>query len=1058
MNIKDSNLLQFPQIYIVEASAGSGKTYALAKRYIWLLINPAVYGMGNFNGMKKAELSAGIKPEEVPLSSILAITFTNKAASEMKERILEFLKKIALDKFSSQEEKNGLIYSLGVDEEFARKRAYKIMDELIRNYNFFQVQTIDSFINAILSGCAFKLDLSASFKTEKDYLGYLEYSLDKLIDKAGEDKSVLSLFQKFLRQYIHIENKSGWFPKQDILAVITSLYSENNKHSSSLIRGSIETEDLILDKKSILKDMKELKDNLPDGVHKAFASSLQRFFEQPKENFDIDELSDFFKREDIPVRKGAEAAEGIKAIWDKIRISLRELCEKEAYSMFNCYVDIFNAVLGDLKAISAKDDVLFLESLNKEASFLFNEKSLSLPELYCRLAGRFKHFLLDEFQDTSFLQWENIFPMAQEALAINGSLFYVGDKKQAIYRFRGGEASLIGSVKARFSGGNTILETLNKNYRSLREIVEFNNMVFSEGNLISFLARKEEAGKSGLEFTAADRDEVISIFKDAGQTCREDKAGGYVKTEFIDAKTKQERDELVRSRVITLIGDLRNRFALKEIAVLARKNDEAELLTSWLLEEGIAVESEKTLDIRQNPYIKELVSLLKFLNSPIDNLSFASFILGDIFIKASGVKEEDIRDFLFKLRGKKESGYLYKEFRRQFPAVWDALIEDFFKTMGFVPLYELVIGIFSKFNVLAGYSSYQGIFMRFLELIREQEEEGFNIASFLEFFDKAKQEDLYVNARDNDSVKIVTIHKSKGLEFEAVIIPFLEMNVKVGPKLPVADNDGLKLMYLKKKHIDFSPALSEIYRQEYLKAFVDELNSVYVAFTRAKEELYIFIPRKADKGVNLASCLLPENDSEKGQRAVREKCSAIEEPRVLEIPVSEYMDWVPRLKDEFSDETVLQARQKILRGEILHSILSFIGNLYKLDMGQAVKQAIEKTRVNFPHINDFTPYERCIKGLLGKKELGCYFEVQDGEIFLEKEIVDLRGNTKRIDRLIIRPKEILVIDYKSSKDDADLHHGQIGDYMGIIKEIYPDFIIRGVLIYLDDLSQEDVYE
>ncbi len=1045
MNNKDTNLFQFPQIYIVEASAGSGKTYALAKRYIWLLINPAV------------SAGRGTELNSVPINAILAITFTNKAALEMKERIFEFLKKIALDKFISQKEKEGLISSLGVDEEFARQKAYKIMDELIRNYNFFQVQTIDSFINAILSGCAFKLDLSAGFKTEKDSLLYLEYSLDKLIDKAGEDKSVFVLFQKFLRQYIHIENKSGWFPKQDILAVITSLYSENNKHSCSFIRGSIETEDLILGKKSLLTDMNELKDKLPDGVHKAFAASLESFLEQPKENFDIDDLSDFFKREDLPARKGVVVPEEIRGIWEKIRIGIRELCEKEAYSMFNCYVDIFNKVLEDLKAISAKDDVLFLESLNKEASFLFNEKSLSLPELYCRLAGRFKHFLLDEFQDTSLLQWENIFPMAEEALAVNGSLFYVGDKKQAIYRFRGGEASLIGSVKARFSGGNIILETLNKNYRSLWEIVEFNNLVFSEDNLRGFLARKDEAGKSGLEFTAADRDEIISIFKDTGQTCREDKAGGYVKTEFIDSKTKQERDELVRGRVIALIGDLRKRFAFKEIAVLVRKNDEAQLLTSWLLEEGIAVESEKTLDIRQNPYIKELVSLLKFLNSPIDNLSFASFILGDIFIKACGIKEEDIRDFLFKLRGKKESGYLYKEFRRQFSAVWDALIEDFFKSTGFVPLYELVIGIFSKFNVLAEFSSYQGIFMRFLELISEQEEEGFNIASFLDFFDKAKQEDLYVNVRDNDCVKIVTIHKSKGLEFEAVIIPFLEMNVKAGLKLPVADNDGLKLMYLKKKYIDFSPALSGIYRQEYLKAFIDELNSIYVAFTRAKEELYIFIPRKADKGVNLASCLLPENDSEKGQKMGRVKYSAIEEPSVLEIPVSEYTDWIPRLKDEFIDETVLQARQKILRGEVLHSILSFIGNLYNQDKRQAVKRAIEKTRVNFPHINDFAPYECCINGLLDKKKLSCYFEAEDGEIYLEKEIVDLNGNTKRIDRLIIKPKEILIIDYKSAKDNTNLYYGQIREYMEIIKEIYPDFIIRGVLIYFDDLSREEVY-
>ncbi len=1035
--MNNSDLFQFPQIYVVEASAGSGKTYALAKRYIWLLINPAIPSIEN-------------------LSSILAITFTNKAALEMKERILEFLKKIALDKFGDKKEKEELLSFLGVDEEFARKKAHKIMDELIRNYNFFQVQTIDSFINAILSGCAFKLNLSASFKTEKDFFEYLVYSLDQLIDRAAEDKDVLGLFQKFLRQYIYLENKSSWFPKQQILSIMASLYSESNKSAGSFIRNGTEAVDLLACRKNILEDMRKLNDKLPEGVHKTFADALTVFLERNKESFNVDDLSNFFKREDLPVRKGESISQENRDKWEKIRMDIRGLCEKEAFSIFNYYVDIFNRVLNDLKIISAKDNVLFLESLNKEANALFNEKFFSLPELYCRLAVRFKHFLLDEFQDTSSLQWDNLFPMVEEALSTSGSLFYVGDKKQAIYRFRGGEASLINSVKRHFGRLNIIPETLNKNYRSAKEIVEFNNMVFSEANLKGFLARNEQAAKNGLELTVEDADEIIRIFNAAGQSYKENKTGGYVKTEFIDSKAKQEKEEAVRNRVIALILDLKKRFPLKDIAVLVRKNDEAELLTSWLLAEGIPVESEKTLNIRQNPYIKELVSLLKFLNSPIDNLFFASFILGDIFLKASGIKEEQIRDFLFELRDKKEAGYLYKEFRRQFPAVWDDLIEEFFKNVGFVPLYELVIAIFGRFNVLGGFPDYQGIFMRFLELIRKEEENGLNIPLFLEFFDKALHEDLYVNVTDNDSVKIVTIHKSKGLEFTVVIIPFLEMNVKVDSRLVVSDNAGLNLLYVKKKYTEFSPTLKQIYRQEYLKSFIDELNSIYVAFTRAEEELYVFIPRKAEKGVNLASFLLPENNLERGKKLECKKYGRTKEPAVLEIPVSGYTDWISRLKEEFIDETVLRVRQKVLKGEALHCALSFIGNLYGQNKDLAVKQAIEKTRLKFPYIDKFADYENCIKDLLGNKELNCYFEDADAEIYLEKEIVDRRGDTKRIDRLIIKQKEIIVADYKSARADNDVYHGQIREYMGIIKEIYPEFIIRGVLIYLDDFSREEV--
>ena len=159
LNNINSGPPELPSVHIVEASAGSGKTYALAKRYLGLLINPS------------------LKPDQIPLETILAITFTNKAAAEMKERILEFLKKIALDKFSQPKEKADILASLAVEEGYARRKAFKIMDYLIRNYNFFGVQTIDSFINTILSGCAFKLDLTASFKTKKYYSHYISYIL-----------------------------------------------------------------------------------------------------------------------------------------------------------------------------------------------------------------------------------------------------------------------------------------------------------------------------------------------------------------------------------------------------------------------------------------------------------------------------------------------------------------------------------------------------------------------------------------------------------------------------------------------------------------------------------------------------------------------------------------------------------------------------------------------------------------------------------------------------------------------------------------------------------------
>ena len=1030
---------QFPQVRIVEASAGSGKTYALAKRYIQLLITPC------------------LKPEEIPLNTILAITFTNKAAIEMKERILEFLKKIALDKFEDGKEKENFLASLHVDKEAARKKSYKIMDYLTKNYNFFQVQTIDSFINAILSGCAFRLDLSANFKTEKYYGDYLAYSMDKLIDKAGADKDVLNLFHNFLRHYLFIENKSGWFPKQDILSILKSLYSKNNRFSGRFVRNHIEVKDLISLKKYILNLMTDLTGNLPGGTDKRFLNSLSNFLERNKEGFDIDDIPDFFGRTDFPINKNHEVPDNVRKLWQRIGNSIKELCELESESAYNYYVDILNEVLRELKDITTRDDVLFLEALNKEAQRLLDEKSF-LPELYCRLATRFKHFLIDEFQDTSRLQWENLLVMIEEALSTDGSLFYVGDKKQAIYRFRGGEVSLIESVKEHFPAFNLIPETLNKNYRSQREIVEFNNMVFSKENLTGFIDEVKNKKKDSLEFGDSDIKKILDIFEDSRQDYKRDETEGYVRSGFIDGKNNEEIDEIIRERILNLLEDLKERFSLKDIALLARKNNEVALLTTWLLEKDIPVESEKTLNIKENPYIKELISFLNFLNSPIDNLSFASFILGDIFLKTSGLTRQEIHDFVFRIQGKgdEEKTYLYREFRKEFLDVWESLIEEFFRSVGFVPLYELVISILSRFNVVKGFSDYQGFFMKFLEFIKEHEDEHSSISSFLEFFKKAPDEDLYVNVTEGNSVKILTIHKAKGLEFPVVIIPFLELNVKVEQEVVLSNNGNLNLIRIKKGYANFSPRLARLYREEYLKYLIDELNSIYVALTRAKDELYIFIPAKAERGANLAGALFPEKDFERGKKSEHKNPHDKEEILPIEIPPSEYKDWIPLLRDEFIEEGILKDRDKILKGEVLHHLLSFIGNLHNQDKDLVVREALEKLRFQYPSLTNLEEYAATINKLLENKSLRSYLEIRDGEVYLEKEIVDSSGNTKRIDRLIVKQGEVLIIDYKSSKENNTAYYEQMLQYMKIIREIYPDLNVRGILVYLDDLSTEEI--
>jgi ATP-dependent helicase/nuclease subunit A len=1029
--------LQSPQVVLVEASAGSGKTFTLAQRYLQLLLNAP-------------------RPDMGPLQSILAITFTNKASYEMKERILDFLKKIALGVFSSESERRAILSAAGIDEDEVQRKAYVAMDAIIRNYNFFQVQTIDSFINAILSGCAFKVGLSAHFRTEKNYRQYLEASLDRLIDRASREKEVYALFSRFLRYYLVVDRQTGWFVKRQLFSAVEGLFNRSNSCPGDFIRTSIEARDIIDTKKEILSLCAQLDASIDDGVNASFRKSLQTFIEDHEAGFDIDKVSAYFNREQLPVNKGKQASEKALRLWEEVRGAFRRLCEAEAAGSMNPQVDIFNGLQEELKIIAGRKDIMFLESLNKEARQLMSSHVVELPELYSRLAVRLKHFLIDEFQDTSRLQWQNLYLMIEDALAAGGSLLYVGDKKQAIYRFRGGEVTLIDTVADVFGKLNFSSVTLAKNYRSSEAIVAFNNEVFSVRNLTAFFSRWQEKGSCNLD--EAGTVQVLSAFEHAHQSTRESAAKGFVQSIGIEIAGREERDSFVRARLFALLDELSSRYNRGEIALLCRTNDEVELLSSWLLEEGIPVESEKTLNIREHPLIKEIVSFLMFLQSPIDDCAFASFITGEIFCKACGLEQDLVRDFIFSLRRRSSKGqYLYREFRQVFPDVWDKYIDRFFKSVGFVPLYELTVSLYSIYQVLEHFPDYQGFFMRFLELLREQEEEYPDIGSFLTFFSQAAEELLYVNASHSDAVRVLTIHKAKGLEFPLVIIPFLEMNVKTNDQVIVDAEGGYQLLRVKERYAEFSPFLRDVYQREYRVAVADELNAMYVALTRAQEELYLFVPIRASNGGNPASLLLPQIDSQSGTQDTQRVPRAGRPTQQRAIAISRYTDWVEALRDEFSEEPRVTKAANLRKGEFLHAALAGITNLHTVDEEAMVSSSLERATVMFAELVLERPAcEKAVRSLISHASFRTLFDVADGEVFNEKEIVDERGRLRRIDRLIVTPKDIIIIDYKSSRDDVASHREQVGAYMAIMRQLYPGRRITGKLLYLDDFSCENI--
>lgn len=1046
MPFKDPKLFQFPNICVVEASAGSGKTYALSLRYVQLLLNSSSHS------------------GDISLKHILAITFSNKATMEMKERILDLLKKIALDRFSSSSEKERIVSSLGIDFALAQRKALGVMDALILNYNFFQVQTIDSFVNAILSACALKLRLSAGFRIRTDSSVYLAYSLDRLIDAAASDKDVRMAFSRFLHQYLFLENKTGWFPKKNILETLINFFGKTNRTGRDFVFSPPASGVLEDEKADILSKMMKLKDVWPQGAHKSFEKKFMEFLGNPRKSFDFDELSDYWKRPGFPLTKTGEISSCAKELWVKIRLRLKSAAEKESRAVMGPYIDIFSRVQGYFKTVCANEDVLFLDELNRQAHLLFGQEGLTVPELYYRLAMRLKHILIDEFQDTSPLQWENLYFLVEEVLSVDGSLFYVGDKKQAIYRFRGGDVELFDCVLDSFKGTSLIRERLDKNFRSRKEIVTFANEVFSRDNLKAFFQKCRDGKKEDECLSLFEEDAIFKIFDRVEQQGREDKEGGYVKLLNLDIENKEARNVRVRKEVILLVKDLRERYSCGALAFLTRDNDDVELLSEWFIEEGIPVESEKTLNIRNNGFIKEVVSFLKFLNSPIDNLSFASFVSGEIFLTATVFKREDMHDFIFNFKEKrdqKKKVYLYREFRRKYPSVWETFFEVFFKNVGFVPLYELTVSIFKTFECLKRFPDALGFFMRFLELIKEQEIENSSLALFLEFFDKTSGEELYVRVPLADAVKVLTIHSAKGLEFPVVVLPFFEMDVKVEPLVSRFENDRLVLMRLNKKYRNYSEEIDTIYRQEYLKSFIDELNGVYVALTRAQEELYIFLPRNSKRN-SLGSELFPVSEElERGIRPQKSPQSSTgKEVFLKELGASKYVDWISFLTEslghEFDEPRLLKNRKRIIRGEIIHYLLSYVGDLSHQVKEAVFKEAFCNASMKFSCLWDLKEYEAVLNDILDNESFKPFFFVNGSKVFTEQEVVDDQGNAKRIDRLIVADDEVLVVDFKTSVEKSLVDQGQVKEYMKLASALYPDKKVSGILLYLDSLESERV--
>jgi len=328
----------------------------------------------------------------------------------------------------------------------------------------------------------------------------------------------------------------------------------------------------------------------------------------------------------------------------------------------------------------------------------------------------------------------------------------------------------------------------------------------------------------------------------------------------------------------------------------------------------------------------------------------------------------------------------------------------------------------------------------------------------LEYFNSETEKEFYVTTSNSSAINVLTIHKSKGLEFDVVIIPFFELRIEpgFGDKNFFLDfsSNQIRLLRLTKHYLPYSKNLAQIYIKEYKKTLIDRLNNLYVGCTRTKNELYIFVPPKSGKEKNKAIILLSDITNsceyEQGIKFIFEEKT--KDSNTLSIPANELFLKSTFFKEEFVSLDHIFYREKIFKGTVLHHIFSLIDNLYNKDVDVVLEKNFKKMKLLYPTISDWTEIETITKNVLSKESLKNYFYIENGFVEQEKTVVTETGDIKRIDRIIYTKNEIMIVDFKNSKDNFDFYKNQVLEYVSIIKNLFPQKTVSGNIIYFDPVD------
>jgi ATP-dependent exoDNAse (exonuclease V) beta subunit len=1043
--------MQRPSFSIYDASAGSGKTYALVKEYLKIIL---------------------VAKKNDAYRNILAITFTNKAVHEMKSRIVGSLSEFAKD--NPNPKATDLMLDLSRDIQLSvseiQTKSKQIIKHIIHNYAAFDISTIDKFTHKVIRAFAHDLNLPMTFEVTLDTENLLTEAVDAIIAQAGEDDILTNLLVDFTMQ--KTDDDKSWDISREILETGRLLLNENNREEVTHFQDKSITEFVeikskvaeackILEKEnatfseSALLLIEKNGIDLKSFSRGTFPNHLQSIADgkfNPKNKM-------FREFEDISINKTAKDAAIIENIIPELLQILDTVYKHfEKRDFYNAFLknitplSLLNTVSNELAKIQKEQNVLSIAEFN---AIIYREiQNQPAPFIYERLGERYRHFFIDEFQDTSEMQWQNLIPLIDNATSSEfegekGTLMIVGDPKQSIYRWRGGKAEQFIDLSKNhnpFNNPEKKLFHLDKNYRSYSEVIDFNNKLFY------FLSS---------EFTNLDYQD---LYENHSHQKENSKLGGYVNISFIPKPEKSEDDEdALDKNELYLLATLntiekakKQGFDYQEIVILTRKRSQGIAIANYLTEQNIPLLSSETLMIQNSSDVQMIINVLKYLKNSADIEAKSYFLL---YIANHVQNELPVHDFIAKGKEKTQE----EEFEKW---LTEFDISLSFQDIRKKSLYEAVEIIVSKFlsPTLSGNSYIQ----YFIDIVLERDVRNqAGIADFLNYWEKNGEKFSIPSPEGKNAVRIMTIHKSKGLEFPVVIMPFADEDYIRKPKDKLWLDAEKETFGLPKVLIDNSSAVENygeeaalVYNQKKQEELLDNINVLYVALTRAEEQLYIisqflepnkegeypyntasfFIKYLIGIGVYEPSIMEYEfGNSEKLSEKIIEKneiktiplISEILNPKNIKIAQREALMWGTH------------QQEAIEYGNVIHEILSFVKT--KSDVDLAIMKALENGLITF---NQKEAVYKSIQEIVNHSELENYF-ADGNEILNEQTIIQKEGKTIKPDRMVLaKNNEVFLLDYKTGTHNPK-YQMQLENYQNAIEKMGFK-VTKKALIYIGE--------